>query len=95
MEYKKGIENKVVDAFSRQMESDLKPFIDKVDLTHGSVSCCLLLSFPDPTWLEKLKDSYHQDVEIMHLIQSLHSGVATPKVFSMCNGFLLYKGRFY
>lgn len=95
MEYKKGIENRVANALSRQMESELKPFTDKADLTHGTVSCFLLLSFLDPTWLDKLKDSYHEDEEIMHLIQSLHSSVATPKGFSLHNGFLLYKGRFY
>ena len=31
----------------------------------------------------------------MQLIQSLQSGVATPKGFSLHNGFLLYKDRFY
>ena len=46
VEYKKGIENKVANALSRQMELELKPFTDKADLTNGSVSYYLLLSFP-------------------------------------------------
>ena len=68
VEYKKGNENRVADALSRQMESELKTFTDQADLTHGTLSCCLLLSFPNPTWLDKLKDSYHQDAKVMQLI---------------------------
>lgn len=95
LEYKKDSENRVADALSRQMESELKTFTDQVDLTHGTVSCCLLLSFPDHTWLDKLKDSYHIDAKVMQLIQSSQLGVATLKVFSLHKGFLLYKDRFY
>ena len=58
VEYKKGSENRVADALSRQMESKLKTLIDQADLTHGTVSCCLLLSFLDPTWLDKGQLSY-------------------------------------
>ena len=53
VEYKKGVENKVADALSKRsnyMSGQYEEF--------PKVSCLLLLSVPDPTWLHILRDSY-------------------------------------
>ena len=91
VEYKKGSDNKVVDALSRQSE-----FQSELSQLSGSPkTCCLfLLSVPNPTWLDLLKDSYSQDVSIQQIIHSIQDG-ASPKGFTYQNGILFYKGRFY
>jgi len=91
VEYKKGSDNKVVDALSRQSE-----FQSELSQLSGSPkTCCLfLLSVPDPTWLDLLKDSYSQNVSIQQIIHSIQDG-ASPKGFTYQNGILFYKGRFY
>ena len=55
VKYKKGSDNRVANALSRQIE-----FQSELSQLSGSPkTCCLfLLSVPDPTWLDLLKDSY-------------------------------------
>ena len=50
VEYKKGHENKVIDALSRREELG-----DVTLLNEGSL---FLISFPFPSWIEELKLSY-------------------------------------
>ena len=71
VEYKKGIENKVVDARSRKLYPSLfsvAPYSFSSDsnlFQEGCKSTCLfLLSFLDPTWLDRFKASYQDDAEI-------------------------------
>jgi hypothetical protein len=59
IEYKKGKENKVADALSRVFEDPSLP----------EEATCFMLSFPTPTWLEELKQSYTTDPEAMLLLQ--------------------------
>ena len=61
VEYKKGSENKVVDALSRS--PDLPP---QADLQ--KTSCLFLLSVPDSTRLNIVRDSYSQDQGLQQLI---------------------------
>ena len=78
VKYKKGNDNRVANALSRQIE-----FQSKLSQLSGSPkTCCLfLLSVPDPTWLDLLKDSYSQDVSIQQIIHSIQDG-ASPKDFT-------------
>ena len=55
VEYKKGVENKVADALSRR--SDYISMFGQHE-EFSKVSCLLLLSVLDPTWLYILRDSY-------------------------------------
>lgn len=56
IEYKKGKENKMADALSRRFEK----------LERDSL--CMLISGPDPTWLEELKASYSIDPKIQSIM---------------------------
>jgi len=85
VEYKKGGENKVVDALSRREES-----VDVTQLNEGSL---FLISFPFPSWIEELKLSYQLLLEVQKFFQDLKSGSSGPKHFSLHNGLILYKGR--
>ena len=87
MEYKKGSENKVANALSRS--PDLPP---QADLQ--KISCLFLLSVPDSTRLNIVKDSYSQDQGLQQLIQSIQVSPA-PKGFTWQNGLIFYKGGFF
>ena len=91
MEYKKGSDNRVVDALSRHPAFSFE--LSQSD-SNSKTSCLFLLSVPDLTWLSLLKDSYLQDDTIQHIIASVQAG-NPPKGFTFQNGLLFYKGRFY
>ena len=56
VEYKKGKENLVVDALSRQVDNELFLEIDKVGRMEDNGGAILwAISFPSPTWLLELK----------------------------------------
>ena len=78
VEYKKGSDNKVADALSRQSE-----FQSELSQLSGNpkTSCLFMLSVLDLTWLDLLKDSYSQDVYIQQIIHSIQDG-ASPKGFT-------------
>jgi hypothetical protein len=84
-EFKKGWDNKVADALSRQSEYQLDP-------TDVSIS---LISFPTPTWVVDLKSSYQSDQQALDLLGTFQSGAAIPKEFSLQQGLLLDKGRIW
>lgn len=92
MEYKKGRENKATDAFSRRLIGlDQLMDGDADELAVGTEGGCLfLISFPCPTWLAVLKDSYKEDEEHQKLITS-----SSPDDFSLRNGLFLYKDRVF
>lgn len=54
----------------------------------------LLLSVPNPTLLDLLRDSYFLDEFVQQLIASIQVGNLS-KGFTFQNGLLFYKGRFY
>ena len=54
-----------------------------------------LISFPCPSWLDILKDSYTQDPEYQQLFDSLADSGSTPASFSLHNGVRFYKGRVF
>ncbi len=84
-EFKKGWDNKVADALSRQSEFQSDP----ADI---SIS---LISFPTPTWVVDLKSSYQFDQQALDLLGTFQSGAAIPKGFPLQQGLLLYKGRIW
>lgn len=91
VEYKKGVDNKVFDALSRQFEAGSDTSFDRLCGNGASVGCLCLLSIPDPTWLLVFKDSYSFDAEIQHIIHLIQSG-APPKGFTFQNDLLFYLG---
>ncbi|KAK9992770.1 hypothetical protein SO802_022473 [Lithocarpus litseifolius] len=86
VEYKKGKENVVADALSRQVEAGEIPSQD-------GILC--MISFPTPDWLVQLKANYAADPFIQSILKAFQSGVDGPKGFTLQNGLLLYKGRIY
>ena len=91
MEYKKGCENRVADALSRQfgVDSDLH-----ASSSDSRIGCLMLLTVPDPTWLDGLKASYTLDASVQQLIATVQAG-SPPKGFTFQNGLFFYKGRFF
>lgn len=89
VEYKKGVENKMADALSRKED------LEQENISDSKFSMLFFISFPNPTWIDILKDIYQQDPELQSLIQAVQSDSATSTGFSMQNGLLLFKGRFY
>jgi hypothetical protein len=85
IEYKKGKDNKVVDALSRQFE----------DLPEDANLNLSLISFPTPTWVEELKSSYLDDSHTMEILAQLQQGQGFPKGFTLQQGLILRKGRLY
>ena len=74
MEYKKG---KIADALSRLLDTNSAQPVNGIDQSLESVvaqpehgNLCLI-SFPCPTWLAMLKDSYKTDEEYQQLISAL------------------------
>ena len=91
VEYKKGVDNRVVDTLSRK--SNL--VLENLQLPlQQKTSCLFLFLVLDPTWLVVLKDSYSQDPSIQQLFSSIQSG-ASPKGFTFQNDLIFYKGRFF
>lgn len=79
IKYKKGLENKVVDALSR---------------VHHDSSACQSLSVDQPQWAQDIISSYTEDTTAQQLISELLiSPVHTQ--YSLKNGILRYKSRIY
>ena len=92
VEYKQGCENKVDNALSRREESVSE---DSTLVHPASLASLFLISFPRPFWIEELKASYQHSAEVQQLLHQLQSGFSGPKLFSLHNGLILYKGRVY
>ena len=62
VEYKKGCENKVADALSKRSDSAYEASVSpSVSASHPTL---FLVSFPCPSWIEELKDSYNHNLEL-------------------------------
>ncbi|KAF8394014.1 hypothetical protein HHK36_020216 [Tetracentron sinense] len=66
---------------------------DEEELTEpGSL---MLLTFPDPTWVADIKQSYTLDPKVQQLLTELQNAQNPKSHYSLRNGLLLYKGRIY
>lgn len=85
IEYKKGKDNRVADAFSRKFEGDSLE-------NYATIS---LISFPTPDRIMELKQSYLQDLATQTLLTQLQTGDKIPKGYSLQQGLILRKGKIY
>ena len=93
VEYKKGCENKVVDALSRRSDPACEASVSSsVSASHPTL---FFISFPCPSWIEELKDSYKQNPKLQQLLQQFKSGSNYLRLFSLHNDLILYKGRVF
>ena len=110
IDYKKGKDNVVVGALSKQGEKgklDTYQAFEEILCEHSDINLfCLdyqadshsslfLISFPHPTQLEELKSSYFTHAEVREILQTLHNNPNVAGKFNLQNGLLLYKGRIY
>lgn len=77
--YKKGMDNKVADALSRQPDSPQ---------AHA-------ISASTPRWLEIVVEGYQQDADTKQLLSELAVSRANEKGFSLKDGLIRYKGRIW
>jgi hypothetical protein len=82
VEYKKGVDNKVVDALSRREGWENEAALSSISL-------------PVADWVENLKVQYHHDPDLRKLIQQWNSNKLDHKKYSMRQGMLLYKNRIH
>jgi hypothetical protein len=80
VEYKKGVDNKVVDALSWREGCE----------ENVSIS---LLSIPTTSWIAEIKNQYQEDGVLQNLLAKWHSNSLDTHKYSLCDGLLLYEGR--
>jgi hypothetical protein len=96
VEYKKGKENLVADALSKQADSELFLEIDKAGRMEDNGGALLwAISFPSPTWLVELKQSYADEPATKQLLDTLIQGQVEHQHYSLQNGLILFKNRIY
>ena len=99
VEFKRGKENKVADALSRKEDTNLQTEIARetsmLQAQAQAQGSFYAISFPSPTWLEELKTSYEEDNSVMELMKKLQDEPNSEEPFSISNGLLFYKGRFF
>jgi hypothetical protein len=79
LHYKKGIENKVVDALSR--------------IAHGM--SCSAISAVTPIWLQEVIHSYEQDPDTRLLLQELAVSAGNNQGYSLKHGLIYKKHQLY
>lgn len=92
VEYKKGKENKAANALSRRLEASDTSADSLSDSTSAQL---FIISFPCPTWLDVLKDSYKSNSEYQQLLSALTDSDLSVPYFSLQNGILLYKDKVF
>lgn len=92
VEYKKGKENKVADAFSRRLTNSVDGVREEVPEVKGVLYS---ISFPYSSWLQVLKDSYKEDDEYLKLLTIFSTNGLAPAGFSLQNGLFLYKDKVF
>uniref|UniRef100_A0A2N9H0U4 Integrase catalytic domain-containing protein n=1 Tax=Fagus sylvatica TaxID=28930 RepID=A0A2N9H0U4_FAGSY len=90
-------ENKVADALSRKEDTNLKTEVEKETAylqaqTRGHLCA---ISFPSPTWSDDLRASYEEDEELKSLVSRLQASGEGEGHYTLNQGLLLYKDRFY
>ncbi|KAB1225530.1 hypothetical protein CJ030_MR1G017495 [Morella rubra] len=84
IDYKKGRENRVADALFRRDE-----------LPENQEGRQAAITFPQPLWLEELKQSYLSDTVAQELLSKIQQGHLQGKQIVLRNGILVRKGRIY
>jgi hypothetical protein len=92
IEYKKGKENTVADALSRQFQDD--DTTEKCQIALAILDC-LPLSAAVPKWLTEVHDSYANDPHCIKLIQELTLDAASHSNYTLQDGVLRHKGKIY
>lgn len=85
IEYKKGVENRVADALSRQEGQNREEIQNEADLC--------MVSEIIPTWVQELKSSYEEDQWIAKVKREMESGIKATQKFSEHQGVVRYNGR--
>lgn len=80
VEYKKGTENRVVDALSRR---------------HGEESALNAITSVEPTWMEEVIQSYEHDPVALQLITTLISDPTGKPKYTLHQGVIRFEQRIY
>jgi Integrase zinc binding domain/RNase H-like domain found in reverse transcriptase len=92
IQYKRGVENRVVDALSRRGH-DLQG--KSVLVLPHPTSNSLVITKLNPQWVEELKESYHGDPWAWDQFAKITKGEDLPGKLSIHCGILRKKGRIY
>jgi hypothetical protein len=90
IEYKKGKENTVADALSRQFPDD-----EMEHQNNNPISACHQTTLIIPKWISEVQDSYVNDTDCTKLLQELSIDEASNNHFTLQSGILRSKGKIY
>jgi hypothetical protein len=90
IEYKKGKENTVADALSRQFQDD-----EMEHQNNKPISACHQTTLIIPKWLSEVQESYVSDPDCTKLLQELAIDEASHNHFTLQSGILRFKGKIY
>lgn len=87
IQYKRGTENKVIDALSRR--PDLRADTEQVEMNEMNA-----LTTAIPIWIEQLVQGYQTDEQAKHILADLMLG-KQPDNFALVNGIIKFKGKIF